>query len=135
MLHAEQCAEDVGIEGGSVAFGGLLRYRARLAFGAGAIDGHVQATKPRDCLIDQAAHIVLVPHIGPHKFSFRAEFAKLVNQLLAFFVAAAGNNNARAFLCKGHRSGTANTCQRASNQNNGCSHFSSPRRSMCLQLS
>ena len=77
MLHAQQCAEDIGIKGGSVAFGGLLRYRAGLAFGTSGIDGHIQATKPPDCLIYQAAHIVFVAHIGPHKFSFRAEFAKL----------------------------------------------------------
>src|SRR5438128_333739 len=86
MLHAQQCAEDVGVESGSVALGGLFRYGARLAFGAGVIDSHVQTTKPGHCLIDQAAHIVFVAHIGPHKFSFRAESAELANQLLALFL-------------------------------------------------
>src|SRR5258708_33326320 len=50
MLHAQQCAEDVCVEGGSVAFGGLLCYRARFAFGAGAIDSHIQTTKPATVL-------------------------------------------------------------------------------------
>ena len=33
MLHAQQRAENVGIEGGRVALGGLLRHRTGLAFG------------------------------------------------------------------------------------------------------
>src|SRR5438445_1577282 len=86
MLHAQECAENVGVEGGSVAFGGLLRYRARLAFGTGGIDGHIQATKPRNSLIDQSTHIVFAANIGPNKFSFRSKFAELVNQLLTLFL-------------------------------------------------
>src|SRR6266853_1461345 len=118
MLQAQECAENVGVEGGSVAFGRLLRYRARLAFGTGGIDGDIQATKPRDSLIDQATHIVFVANIGPNKFSFRSKFAELANQLLALFLVSPGNDNACALVREGQRSGATNTCQRASNQNN-----------------
>src|SRR5258708_24180265 len=128
VLHTQQCAEDIGVEGGSVAFGGLLCYWAGFAFGAGVIDSYIQTTKPCDCLIDQAAHIVLVAHIRPHKFSFRAKFAELTNQPLAFIIMPAGNNNARAFLREGQRGGAPNTCECASNQNNGSIHLSPPRR-------
>src|SRR5207245_6164478 len=128
MLHAQQCAENVSVEGGSVAFSGLRCYRARLAFGAGVIDGHIQAPNPRDCLIYQAAHIVLVAYIGPHKFCFRAKFAELANQPLAFVIMPAGNNNACAFLREGQRGGSPDTCECTSNQNNGFIHRSSPRR-------
>jgi hypothetical protein len=38
VLHAEQGAEHVGIEGGCVALGALLDYRSRLAFGARGIE-------------------------------------------------------------------------------------------------
>src|SRR6266851_4602815 len=135
MLHAQERAENVGVEGGSVAFGGLLRYRARLAFGTGGVDSHIQATKPRASLIDQATHIVFVANIGPHKFSFRAEFAELASQLLALFLVSPGNNNACAFSREGKCRGPANTRQRAGDQNNWCSHFSSPRRSSLICFS
>src|SRR5205807_7822362 len=117
------------VEGGSVAFGGLLCYRARFAFGAGVIDSHIQTTKPGHGLIDQLAHIVFVAHIGPHKFSFRAEFPEFANQILSFFIMSPRNNNGCALLREGKCGGSANTCQRAGDQNNWCSHFSSPRRS------
>ncbi len=64
----------------------MCRHRTGRAFGAGVIDGHIQATKPLDCLIDKAPHIVFVAHIRLHKFSFRAKFAEFVNQLLALFL-------------------------------------------------
>src|SRR5437588_13133361 len=42
---------------------------------------------------------------------------------------SAGNNKARACLREGKCGGPANTGQRAGDQNNWSSHFSSPRRS------
>ena len=118
VLHAEQRTEHVGVEGGRVAVGGLLGHRAGLAFGAGGIDGHIQTAKARDGFVDQAAHIVFVAHIGPYKFRFRAEFAELVNQLLAFFVAPTGNNNLCAFLGKREGRRPSDACQSSCNQNN-----------------
>src|SRR5258706_2038231 len=109
-------------------FRSLLRDRAGLAFSTGVIDGHIQTPKPRDCLIDQAAHVIIVPHIGPHKFSFRAKFAELANQPLAFIIMPAGNNDSRAFLREGECGGSPDTCERASNQNNGFIHLGPPRR-------
>jgi hypothetical protein len=57
VLHAQQCAEHIGIEGGGVALGGLLRHRAGLAFRAGVVDGRIQAAEARDRLIDQIADL------------------------------------------------------------------------------
>src|ERR1700685_939777 len=45
MLHAEQRAEDVGVEGVRVALGGLLRDRAQLAFGARVVHGDIATPK------------------------------------------------------------------------------------------
>ena len=73
MLHTEQRAEDVGVEGGRVALPGLLRHRTGLAFGAGVIDGYIQATEAGYGLIDQVAHIIFVPHVGAPIFGLRAE--------------------------------------------------------------
>src|SRR5271155_2460139 len=59
MFHAQQGAEDVGIEGGRIAFGGLLRYETAPPLSRGVVDGNIEATKARDGLIDQVAHIVI----------------------------------------------------------------------------
>jgi len=47
---------------------------------------------------------------------------------LAFIIMPAGNDNACAFLREGQRGGSPDTCECASNQNNGGIHLSSPRR-------
>ena len=90
VLHAEQGAEHIGIEGGCVALGGLLGYRARLAFGARGIDGGVDPAKASDGLVDQTAHVVLVAHIGTDEDRIGAETAELGFQCLAFGFPAAG---------------------------------------------
>src|SRR5258708_27639244 len=76
MLHAEQRAENVGIESGRVALGSLLRDRTRLALGSGVVDGDVDATEARDGLIDQVSYVVFVAHIGIHVFRLRVESAE-----------------------------------------------------------
>jgi hypothetical protein len=98
MLHAEERAEHIGIEGGGVAVGGLLRHRAGPAFGAGGVDGRVEATEACDGLIDQAAHIVFVAHVRTDEFGLCAEGAQLARQRLAGFVLAAGDDHAVALL-------------------------------------
>ena len=77
VLHAEQGAEHIGVEGGGIAVGRLLGNRAGVAFGAGVVDGGVEPTEARDRLIDQLAHIVFVAHVGTDELGLRAERAKL----------------------------------------------------------
>src|ERR1700736_3912810 len=48
MLHAQEHAEHVGIEGGGVTLRGLFGDRAGRALGAGVIDGNVEAAGLRD---------------------------------------------------------------------------------------
>ena len=77
MFHAQQRAEHVGVEGGRVAVGGLLRHRAGLAFSTGVVDGHIEATKARDSLIDQGAwYIVLVLYVRAQELGLGAELAQ-----------------------------------------------------------
>ena len=52
---------------------------SRFAFSAGSIDGHIQVTKPCDRLVNQAAHIVPVAHIGAQRLGFGAQLAKFSN--------------------------------------------------------
>src|SRR5258705_10456138 len=62
------------------------------------------------------------------EFGLRAESAEFGNQFLASFVTSTRDNDTRAFLREGQRGGTPDTCECASNQNNGFIHLSSPRR-------
>src|ERR1700687_3028377 len=91
MLHAKQRAEDVGIEGGRVAFGGLLRHRTRLAFGTGGVYSHIQATETRHGLSDQVSYVILMAYIGIHEFRLRVEPAELSHQFLAGLVPSTRN--------------------------------------------
>jgi hypothetical protein len=54
--HAQDHPENVGLEGGGVALRGLLSHWAGLAFGAGVVDGNVEAAEPSDgpCRPDSA---------------------------------------------------------------------------------
>src|SRR5882724_9190747 len=74
VLHAEQRTQDVCIERRGIGFCSLFRHRGGCAFGSGAIDGSIQTTKARDSLVDQAAHVVLVAHVGMQEFGLSAEF-------------------------------------------------------------
>jgi hypothetical protein len=58
VFHAQQRTEDIGVEGRGVTLGCLVRYHAGLPFGAGVVDGRVQATELGNSLIDQVAYIV-----------------------------------------------------------------------------
>ncbi len=55
MLHAQEHAENIGLERRGIAFRGLVRDRATLAFRAGIVDRDIEAAKPRDGLVDQSA--------------------------------------------------------------------------------
>src|SRR6266852_2428064 len=122
MLHAQQRAENVGIEGGCVALGGLLRHRTGLAFGSGRVYSHVQTTEARHGLIDQVSYVVLVAYIGIHVLRLRVESAEFSHQILAGFVASARDNDARTLFREGQGGGSSNACEGASDQNNRCVH-------------
>src|ERR1700730_17745682 len=77
VLHAQQCAENVGVESRRVALGGLLRHRTGLALGTGGVYSHIQATKARHCLIDQVSYFVLVAYVSIHVFRLGVESVEL----------------------------------------------------------
>jgi hypothetical protein len=114
MFHAQQRAEHVGVEGGGEAFGGLFRNRARRAFSAGVVDGHIQAAEPLHGSIDQLAHFFLVAHISANEFCLRTQLPHFGGKFVALFVVPAGHNHTRAFRGKGQRRGPSDSCQRAS---------------------
>src|SRR5207249_11306330 len=69
---------------------------SQLAFGAGVVDGDVQAAEVLDDMLDQAAHFGLMAHVGTQVLGADAKGAQFGCQRLAGFVAAAGHNHARA---------------------------------------
>src|SRR2546430_10277304 len=60
VLHARQRAEHIGVEGGGIALGRLLRCQARLAFAAGVLDGCGDPAVAGDGLVDQFADLVVI---------------------------------------------------------------------------
>src|SRR5438445_7662034 len=99
MLHAEQRAENIRVEGGGIAVGCLLGHRAGLAFSAGIVDGGVQAAEACECPIDEIAYFVLMAYVGADELGLGAERTQLGRELLAGILAAAGDDEASAFIC------------------------------------
>src|SRR6266436_3480622 len=89
VLHAQDHAENIGVECRGITFRGLVGDRADLAFGAGIIHRDIEAAKPRDGLVDQSADVILLAHIGADKIGLGAERAQGFDKLLALFVAPA----------------------------------------------
>ena len=121
MLHAEKCAKDVGVKGGGVTLGGLLRYRPGAALRARVIDGGIQAAKALDSLINETAHIVLMAHVGADEFGFGTQLTEFGCQLLTLLFAPAGNDEASPFLRESDGGGPANAGQGTSDEDDGIS--------------
>ena len=126
MLHAQEHAEHVGVEGGGVARRGLLDDRTGRAFGAGIIDGDIEAAEPGDRPVDQVLHLVLVAHVGADEFRFGAECPQFGDQSQARVLATPGNDKPGTFVREGEGGGAADAGQRAGDEDNGVTHMSSP---------
>ncbi len=111
VLHAEQRAEHIGIEGGGVALGGLLGHRARLAFGAGGVDGGIETAEACDGLVDQIADVVLAADVGADESRLGTEAAELGFERVALRFPAAGDDDVRALLGKGDGGGATDAGQ------------------------
>src|SRR5437588_458352 len=73
VLHAEQRAKDICVEGRGVGFGSLFRQWAGFALGPRAVDRSVQPAKARDSPIDQVAHVVLATYVRTQEFGLSAK--------------------------------------------------------------
>src|SRR5260370_29226860 len=126
VLHAQQGAEHVGIERRRVAFRSLLGHGAGCAFGASAVDSDIQAAKSFHRLVDQIAYVFFSADIGADELRFRTGVTDFTDELLAFFVAPAGNDNLSAFPGKREGRRASDARQSTGNQNNLGSHGISP---------
>jgi hypothetical protein len=129
VLHAQQRAEHVGVEGRRIALGGLVDHWAGLALRAGTVDRDVESPEALDRLIDEMAHLVFAPDVGLDEGGLRAERAELGFERLAFDFAAAGSDDGGAVLGKGKSGGAADAGQRASDKDDGSGHCRCPFKS------
>ena len=133
MLHAQEHAKHVGVEGGGIALRGLLGDRAGRAFGAGIVDGDVEAAEPGDGLVDQVLHVVLAADVGANEFGFRAGARSSLTSAWPASSRRPETTSAGAFVGEGERGGAADAGQRAGDQDNGIAHVISPsKRPVCL---
>ena len=126
MLHAEQCAEHIGIKGRGVALGGLLRYRTGFAFRPGGVDGRVEAAETGDGLIDQSRTSSVMTNVGLDVGGFGIAAAKFCFECFAFRLPAASDDDARALLGEGDSGGATDAGQRTCDQDDGAAHGPSP---------
>src|SRR5260370_31590660 len=71
VLHAQDHAENIGLERRGKAFRGLVRDWTNLAFGGGIVHRDIDAAKPCDGLVDHGADIVLLADVGIAELGLR----------------------------------------------------------------
>jgi hypothetical protein len=83
VLHAQNHTENIRVERRGIAFRGLLRNRANLAFGASIVQRDIETAKPCDGFVDQCADVTLLADIGVDELGLRTESAQLLGERLA----------------------------------------------------
>ncbi len=122
MLHAQDHAENIGVERRGIACRGLVGDRANLAFGAGIVDRDIETAKPCDGLVDQGADVILLADVGVDELGLRTERAQLLSERLAGLIASTGNDHLRALLGKGECGGAPDAAQGAGDQDDWVAH-------------
>jgi hypothetical protein len=126
VLHAQEDAEHVGVEGGGVTLRRLLRHRTCLALCSSVVDGDIETAEVRDGAVDKSLDFALLAHIGADEFGFCAQRAKLLDQSQPRVIASTGNHQTRSLTRKSQRRGAADAGQGTGNEDNGAVHLSSP---------
>jgi len=126
VLHAQDHAENIGVERRGIAFRGLVRDRANPAFGAGIVHRDIETAKPCDGLVDQSADVILVADIGIDELGLRTESAQLLDERRAGLITPTGNDHLRALAGEGDGGGATDAGQGAGNQYDWVAHFQVP---------
>src|SRR5207253_5591719 len=122
VLHAQDHAENIRVERRGIAFRGLVRDRANLAFGAGIVHRDIESAKPCDGLVDQSADVILLADVGVDELGLRTERAQLLNERLAGLITPTGNDHLRALLGEGDGSGAPDAGESTGDQDNLSAH-------------
>src|SRR4029077_5149634 len=126
LLHAQDHAENIRVECRGIAFCGLVRDRANLAFGAGIVHRDIEATNPCDGLVDQVADVIVAANVGLDEDGFGAQAAPLSFESLALRFPPAGDDEAGTALGKGQSGGATDACEGSCDQNDGLTHCAPP---------
>ena len=126
VLHAEDHAENIRVECRGIAFRGLIRDRANLAFGAGIVHRDIETAKPCDGLVDQSADVIFVADVGIDELGLRTERAQFLDERLAGLVTPAGNDNRRALFGEGEGGGASDAGQTSGDQYDRRAHDPTP---------
>ncbi len=132
VLHAEDRAQDIGVESRGIGLGRLVGDRTRLAFGAGRVDGGVDAAEPFDGCVDQAADLIVGTDVGLDKGGLGAEAGQIIRQGMTLVGIAAGDDDAIAGASEGDSGGATDAGQGAGDQDNRCRHFLNPLKKRLL---
>jgi hypothetical protein len=116
VFHAQDHAENVGLERRSKGFRGLVRDRADLAFGAGVVHREIETAKSCDGLVDQSADVILLADVGVDELGLRTQRAQLLNECLTGLITPTGNDHFRALLGEGDGGGAPDAGQTAGDQ-------------------
>ena len=128
VLHAQDHAENIRVERRGIAFRGLVRDRANLAFGAGIVHRDIETAKPCDGLVDQVADFIVAANVGLDEGGFGTQAAQLALESLALRFPATGNDEAGTVLGKGQSGGAADACEGARDQDDRLFHCATPFR-------
>src|SRR5262249_7983552 len=79
VLHAQDHAENIGVERRGIALRGLVGDRAARTFGAGIVHRDIELPEALDCAVDETADIVFAAHIGLDEFGFGTERTEFAN--------------------------------------------------------
>jgi hypothetical protein len=81
VLHAEDHAENIGVERRGIAFCSLVGDRTELAFGAGVVDRDIETAELCDGPVGQCVNVVLVADVGVDELGLRTERAPRLDEL------------------------------------------------------
>ena len=122
VLQAQKGAKHIGVEYRSVALRRLRGERSGLAFGARVVDGDIQTTKASDRLVDQAANVVFMTHVGSDEHGLGSHAVQLGFEGPALGLVTAGDEDRGAFPGEGERGGATDAGQGAGDQDDGSTH-------------
>jgi hypothetical protein len=75
VLHAQDDAENIGLERRGKAFRGLIGDRADLAFRRSVVHRDIETAKPCDGRVDQCADVILFADVGVDELGLGTERA------------------------------------------------------------
>jgi hypothetical protein len=123
VLHAQDHAKNIGVERRGIAFRGLVRDRATLAFGAGIVHSDIETAKPCDDPVNQSADVIVLADVGVDELGLRTQSAQLLGERVAGLIAPTGNDDLCTLPGEGDGGCASDASQAASDQHHWVAHL------------